>query len=140
MWTQYSTHAKIRITNMTTNNPIPNPQAYVGLSETQCKSATWSYFMALGYAKTGDSVLHHVDPTLKSRDPERYHMWLVCDVIPMSRQAHRSIHMRYEQASRTRTKAHNAKISQSLKATSMRGKRIQIIRKSVDIRLFDNMQ
>ena len=98
-------------TNINTNPPIPNPQAYIGLSETQCKAATWAYYMALGYAKTNDSVLHHIDPTLRARDPERYHMWLVCDVIPMSRQAHRRLHMREEQRARTRTKDHNKHIS-----------------------------
>lgn len=117
-----------------------NLATYGNLSETQCKSATWSYYIALGYNRTSKSVLHHIDPTLKHRDPERYHKWLVCDVQPMTIQDHRRLHMRMEQRQRTRTKEHNDKISQSLSTSTTRGKRIQIIRKSIDIRVFDNLQ
>lgn len=117
-----------------------NTHTHNHISEAQCKINAWIYYISLGYTKTSKSVLHHIDPSLKQRDPARYHQWLICDVVPMTIQEHRSLHMRLEQASRTRTREHNQHISQSLSNTQTRGKRIQVIRKSIDVRVFDTMQ
>lgn len=51
------------------------------------------YFAGLGIWAEG-MVLHHIDPTLKHRDPERYHEWRVEDLRPMSTASHNSLHMR----------------------------------------------
>ena len=51
------------------------------------------YFEGLGIWQAG-MALHHTDPTIKQRDPERYHEWRVEDLRPMSRAAHNSLHMR----------------------------------------------
>ncbi len=58
--------------------------------------------------KTNDViVLHHIDRTMKKRDPERYAQFRVDDVTPMLRRAHISLHMK----GRKHTKAHNRKIA-----------------------------
>ena len=51
------------------------------------------YFAGLGIWAEG-MVLHHTDPTLKQRDPERYHEWRVADLRPMASRDHQSLHMR----------------------------------------------
>nr|DAW56111.1 MAG TPA: hypothetical protein [Caudoviricetes sp.] len=50
------------------------------------------YFKALGYWEPG-MVLHHVDPTMKLRDPQRYKNWNIDDVEPLTVQQHMRIHM-----------------------------------------------
>ena len=50
------------------------------------------YFKALGYWKPG-MVLHHSDPSLKLRDPERYKNWNVEDLVPLTVGQHMRIHM-----------------------------------------------
>lgn len=50
------------------------------------------YFKALGYWKPG-MVLHHSDPTMKLRDPERYRNWIIEDLVPVTVQQHMRIHM-----------------------------------------------
>lgn len=58
--------------------------------------------------KTGDViVLHHIDRTMKKRDPERYAQFRVDDVTPMLRRAHISLHNK----GRKHSKAHNRKIA-----------------------------
>lgn len=49
-------------------------------------------FRARGLWKTG-MVLHHVDPTLKLRDPERYRNWNIDDLVPLTVPQHMRIHM-----------------------------------------------
>ena len=51
------------------------------------------YFTGLGLWAEG-MVLHHTDPTLKQRDPERYHLWRVEDLRPLTVPQHASLHMR----------------------------------------------
>lgn len=53
------------------------------------------YYAGLGIWQPGMS-LHHIDTTLKHRDPDRYHAWLVDDVRPMTNREHRSLHMRMQ--------------------------------------------
>lgn len=48
-------------------------------------------YFGLG-AGDDDFVLHHVDPTLKKRDPERYKQWNPEDLCIMSRAEHASLH------------------------------------------------
>ncbi len=50
------------------------------------------YFDALGIWQPG-MVLHHLDPTLKRRDPVRYHEWRVEDVVPLTVPRHAGLHM-----------------------------------------------
>lgn len=58
--------------------------------------------------KTNDViVLHHIDRTMKKRDPERYAQFRVDDVTPMLRRAHISLHNK----GRKHSKAHNRKIA-----------------------------
>lgn len=51
------------------------------------------YFTAIGIWQ-GGMVLHHLDPTLKQRDPERYHLWRVEDLRPLTVPQHAGLHMR----------------------------------------------
>ena len=65
--------------------------------------------------KTDDViVLHHVDTKMKRRDPERYSQFNYEDVVPMLRRKHISFHNKGHK----HTKAHNRKISQSMKKSS----------------------
>lgn len=50
------------------------------------------YFRARGDWEPG-MVLHHTDPSLKLRDPERYRNWNVEDLVPVTVQQHMRIHM-----------------------------------------------
>lgn len=50
------------------------------------------YYKALGLWKPG-MVLHHIDPSLKLRDPQRYRNWNVEDLVPVTVQQHMRIHM-----------------------------------------------
>lgn len=66
------------------------------------------YFTALGIWQPG-MVLHHLDTTLKRRDPVRYHEWRVEDLRPMSIASHNSLHMALRiPKGRTKTKEHVA--------------------------------
>lgn len=51
------------------------------------------YFAGLGIWQAG-MVLHHTDTTLKQRDPQRYHLWRVEDLRPLTVPQHASLHMR----------------------------------------------
>ena len=62
----------------------------------------WAYFEAHGYANHYKMVLHHVDPNMKTRDPERYARWNPEDLIPMSMQDHRRLHMAVQNAKGTK--------------------------------------
>ena len=59
--------------------------------ERRAKSAAWHYF---GYKKRNHKglVLHHVDPTLKYNDPQRYHEWLPEDLVVMDKGEHTRLH------------------------------------------------
>lgn len=63
--------------------------------ETKKHDIARAYYKALGYWKPG-MVLHHVDPSLKLRDPQRYHEWNVEDLRPMTKIEHRSYHMKLQ--------------------------------------------
>lgn len=60
--------------------------------ETKKHETAIEYFRAMGDWKPG-MVLHHVDPTLKLRDPGRYHEWKIDDLVPLTVQQHMRIHM-----------------------------------------------
>lgn len=51
------------------------------------------HFKNIGIWEKG-MVLHHMDPSLKTTDPGRYHNWNVEDVIPLTNQQHMRLHMR----------------------------------------------
>lgn len=101
---------------------------YVGYpTESQLKAQAWKELKAkYGITSTRGMVLHHIDPTLKTRDPVRYSQWNVKDLIPMPKAQHRSLHMRIEAKGRTRTETHNKRISETLKERNLRGKAILI--------------
>lgn len=48
-------------------------------------------YFGLG-AADDDFVLHHVDPTLKTRDPKRYNEWRPEDLVVMTRAQHTRLH------------------------------------------------
>lgn len=53
--------------------------------------------------------LHHVDATMRHRDPARYHEWRIEDVVPLTVPQHSGLHMRLRNPKgRTKTKAHVA--------------------------------
>ena len=56
-------------------------------------SRAWKHFWpeGNGQAKPG-FVLHHIDPTLKFRDPARYAEWNVNDLIMVSKELHGNLH------------------------------------------------
>lgn len=58
----------------------------------------WACFVAVGLipkdAGRYEYVLHHKDLDLQQRDPERYDMWLVDDLVPMTRAEHNRVHRR----------------------------------------------
>lgn len=60
--------------------------------ETKKHDIAIEYYKALGYWKPG-MVLHHTDPTLKLRDPERYKNWNIEDLVPLSVGQHMRLHM-----------------------------------------------
>lgn len=55
-------------------------------------------------------MLHHVDTTMKKRDPERYAQFRLSDVVPMLRRQHISLHNK----GRKHTRRHNARIAESM--------------------------
>ena len=66
------------------------------------------YFAALGIWTPGMS-LHHIDTTLKHRDPDRYHAWRVEDLRPLTVQQHARLHMALRNPKgSTKTKEHVA--------------------------------
>ena len=91
----------------------------------QRKARAWRELKEIySISSTQGLVLHHIDPTLKSRDPERYNQWNARDLMPMTKQQHRSFHMKLEARRLTRTRQHNAKISQTLREHNIKGKAI----------------
>ena len=62
----------------------------------------WAYFEAHGYKNHRKMVLHHADTSMKTRDPERYACWNPEDLIPMSMQDHRRLHMAIQNAKGTK--------------------------------------
>ena len=52
-----------------------------------------------------DFVLHHVDSTLKTRDPKRYNEWRIEDLVVMTRDEHSRLHNKGKKLSeKTRNK------------------------------------
>ena len=91
------------------------------------RRAAWTWFETHGFKKHTGMVLHHRDTRMKFEDPERYAEWRHDDLVPLTVQEHRSLHMKLEQSHRTRTKAHNRKISKGLH-NAERGRTIVITR------------
>lgn len=60
--------------------------------ETKKHDIAIEYYKALGYWKPG-MVLHHVDPTMKLRDPQRYKNWNIDDLVPLTVPQHMRLHM-----------------------------------------------
>ncbi len=63
------------------------------------------YFKTLGIWERG-MVLHHIDPELKTKDPERYHEWRIDDVVPLTVRQHMAIHMRMRMKGIKKTDKH----------------------------------
>lgn len=83
--------------------------------ERQNHRKAWAYFEAHGYANHYKMVLHHVDPNMKARDPERYAQWNPEDLIPMSIQEHRKLHMAIQNPKgKTFTKDHLENLRKSM--------------------------
>lgn len=100
------------------------------------REKAWKHFESLGYTRKG-SVLHHKDINLKINDPIRYNQWRISDLIPMTRQEHRRLHMKIQSTSTKRTKEHNNKIKKGLSEHSTFGKLVQIT-KDDTILVFDS--
>ena len=64
---------------------------------------------------------------MKARDPGRYAEWRRGDLVPMTVQEHRRLHMKLEQSRRTRSHDHNGRISEGVK-NAERGRTIIISR------------
>lgn len=45
-----------------------------------------------GVENNPEMVLHHIDPTLRERDPERYREWRIEDLAVMTKGEHSSLH------------------------------------------------
>jgi hypothetical protein len=60
--------------------------------ETKKHDVAIEYYKALGLWKEG-MVLHHTDPSIKNRDPERYREWNIDDLVPLTIAQHMRIHM-----------------------------------------------
>ena len=90
----------------------------------------WEYFERKGYAKHDGMVLHHLDVNMKSQDPERYDQWLPEDLVPMSKNHHRALLMKLQNKKGTKrnSKEHNKKISESMRNSDIRNKKIVISR------------
>ena len=56
----------------------------------------WCYYVSIGLiplkAKKNEWCLHHKDPTLRTKDPERYNEWRVEDLVPMLKSEHTRLH------------------------------------------------
>lgn len=67
-----------------------------------------------GVIDSGDRVdLHHIEPTLKYTDPERYNQFLSADVVPIAQKEHLRLHKKGVK----HDKAYNKKISTTIKDT-----------------------
>ena len=89
----------------------------------------WEYFERKGYTEHDGMVLHHIDINMKAQDPERYDQWLPEDLVPMSKTQHRALHMKLQNKKGTKhTKKHNKKISESMRKSDIRNKKIVISR------------
>lgn len=64
----------------------------------------------LEIASRGRIVLHHVDTTLKHKNPKRYAEWRPEDLVPLEKCEHISMHN-----SHPHSKAHNARISAGIR-------------------------
>ena len=89
----------------------------------------WEYFERKGYTEHDGMVLHHIDINMKAQDPERYDQWLPEDLVPMTKTYHRALHMKLQNKKGTKhTKKHNKKISESMRKSDIRNKKIVISR------------
>lgn len=73
--------------NETEKNEVKN-SSYIN------NNAAWKYYEQHGYKEHKGMVLHHIDINMKETDPERYAEWRIEDVIPMTKPAHRALHMK----------------------------------------------
>lgn len=97
------------------------------MNENSARRAAWKWFEKHGFEDHAGLVLHHKDTSMKSRNYKRYAQWRHGDLVPMTVQEHRRLHMKLEQSRRTRTKAHNGRISEGVK-NAERGRTILISR------------
>ena len=90
----------------------------------------WEYFERKGYAEHDGMVLHHLDVNMQTQDPERYNLWLPEDLVPMSKTYHRALHMKLQNKKGTKhnSKQHNKRISESMRNSDIRNKKIVISR------------
>lgn len=68
-------------------------------TEKSLHDATYNHYRTLFTAMGVDWesqrwVLHHIDPSLRTRDPKRYHEWRIEDVVPLTVEQHLSLHMK----------------------------------------------
>ena len=103
-------------------------------TNTKNKNKAWKYFEQHGYADHNGMILHHTDINMKTENPTRYNEWRPEDLIPMTKTAHRALHMRQQNKKGTyhNSDNHNIKISESMKKTDIKSKKIIIHRPAVE--------
>lgn len=92
----------------------------------------WKWFEEHGYKQHKGLVLHHIDTTMKSRDPERYNEWRPEDLQVMTVQEHRRLHMKKQTKGVKHTKQHNIKISEGIREQLTKGKMVKIHMRPVE--------
>lgn len=70
--------------------------------------------------------MHHWDKDLKKTNPQRYHMWMIEDLVPMTRSAHTAIHS----TGKHHTEETRRKLSESHKRENLTEETKQKMRKS----------
>ena len=124
----------------TNNTSTADKNTIVASSSTSNHLRAWKWFEEHGYKQHKGLVLHHVDTTMKSRDPERYNEWRPEDLQVMTVQEHRRLHMKKQTKGVKHTKQHNKNISQSIQKgiASRRGKLVFAQRKNGEFKVFSN--
>ena len=65
----------------------------VNSHELEAHEAAWKFFWPEGNGKAKPGyVLHHIDPTLKFRDPARYSQWNINDLMMVDSSLHGNLH------------------------------------------------
>ena len=102
-------------------------------TNTKNRNNAWKYFEQHGYADHKGMVLHHTDVNMKTENPIRYNEWRPEDLVPMSKAQHRELCMRQQNKKGTyhNSDDHNIKISESMKTTDIKSKKIIIHRQAV---------
>lgn len=113
-------------TNKTNKNAIGTN------SSTDNHLRAWKWFEEHGYKEHRGLALHHIDTTMKSRDPKRYNEWRPEDLMVMTVQEHRRLHMKEQTKGVKHTKQHNSKISESIREHLTKGKMVKIYMRPVE--------